>query len=283
MALLLLAPLLYSDPLTAQSLGSLWQTPDQQASTLLQQGNPQAAAELFEDSQWRGTAHFQAKNWLEAAESFGAAANASSLYNKGNALAVAGDYEQALKAYDEALGLEPNADDALRNRDIVAQLLQQQKNQSSEQGDNGEQQSENPENSTADSENSDAQHQSDNESEDASSQDQDERNNNEQSESGSQGDGQPENTDGDNQESQPGSEDTPQSSDAMSEAMEKALQSETEAQMSTFDEALEEQQALEQWLRRVPDDPGGLLRRKFRYETIQRLRQGEEPDEDIRW
>jgi len=283
MALLLLAPLLYSDPLTAQSLGSLWQTPDQQASTLLQQGNPQAAAELFEDSQWRGTAHFQAKNWLEAAESFGAAADASSLYNKANALAVAGDYEQALKAYDEALGLEPNADDALRNRDIVAQLLQQQKNQSSEQGDNGEQQSENPENSTADSENSDAQHQSDNESEDASSQDQDERNNNEQSESGSQGDGQPENTDGDNQEGQPGSEDTPQSSDAMSEAMEKALQSETEAQMSTFDEALEEQQALEQWLRRVPDDPGGLLRRKFRYETIQRLRQGEEPDEDIRW
>ena len=25
----------------------------------------------------------------------------------------------------------------------------------------------------------------------------------------------------------------------------------------------EERQALEQWLRRVPDDPGGLLRRKF--------------------
>ena len=47
--------------------------------------------------------------------------------------------------------------------------------------------------------------------------------------------------------------------------------------------ALEEQQALEQWLRRVPDDPGGLLRRKFRYQTIQRLRNGEEPDEDVRW
>jgi Ca-activated chloride channel family protein len=27
---------------------------------------------------------------------------------------------------------------------------------------------------------------------------------------------------------------------------------------------------MEQWLRRVPDDPGGLLRRKFRHQYTQR-------------
>ncbi len=37
----------------------------------------------------------------------------------------------------------------------------------------------------------------------------------------------------------------------------------------------EKQDALEQWLRRVPDDPGGLLRRKFRYESNQRRRRGD--------
>ena len=37
----------------------------------------------------------------------------------------------------------------------------------------------------------------------------------------------------------------------------------------------EKQDALEQWLRRVPDDPGGLLRRKFRYEANQRRRRGD--------
>ena len=37
----------------------------------------------------------------------------------------------------------------------------------------------------------------------------------------------------------------------------------------------EQSDALEQWLRRVPDDPGGLLQRKFRYETNQRLRRGD--------
>ncbi|MFA5495859.1 MAG: hypothetical protein WC247_13885, partial [Porticoccaceae bacterium] len=31
--------------------------------------------------------------------------------------------------------------------------------------------------------------------------------------------------------------------------------------------------ALEQWLRRVPDDPGGLLRRKFEYQSRQNLLQ----------
>ena len=35
-------------------------------------------------------------------------------------------------------------------------------------------------------------------------------------------------------------------------------------------DAAEQQQALEQWLRRIPDDPGGLLRRKFRYQYQRR-------------
>lgn len=38
----------------------------------------------------------------------------------------------------------------------------------------------------------------------------------------------------------------------------------------------EQQQALEQWLERVPDDPGGLLRRKFLLEYQQRQRNGDD-------
>jgi Ca-activated chloride channel family protein len=34
----------------------------------------------------------------------------------------------------------------------------------------------------------------------------------------------------------------------------------------------EQQQADERWLRRIPDDPGGLLRRKFLYQYSQRER-----------
>jgi len=47
----------------------------------------------------------------------------------------------------------------------------------------------------------------------------------------------------------------------------------------------EQAQALEQWLRRVPDEPGALLRRKFQYESDQRQRRGlrRAPEEDPPW
>ena len=37
----------------------------------------------------------------------------------------------------------------------------------------------------------------------------------------------------------------------------------------------EEQRALDQWLRRVPDNPGGLLERKFQKQYMDRLRRGQ--------
>ena len=42
----------------------------------------------------------------------------------------------------------------------------------------------------------------------------------------------------------------------------------------------EDEQAMEQWLRRIPDDPGGLLRRKFRNEH---QRRGAPADESEDW
>ena len=44
--------------------------------------------------------------------------------------------------------------------------------------------------------------------------------------------------------------------------------------------AQENQQAMEQWLRRIQNDPGGLLRRKFRY---QYQRQGRDQDGNELW
>ena len=37
----------------------------------------------------------------------------------------------------------------------------------------------------------------------------------------------------------------------------------------------EERMAAQQWLRRIPDDPGGLLRRKFLYQYRQRPRRSD--------
>jgi Ca-activated chloride channel family protein len=37
----------------------------------------------------------------------------------------------------------------------------------------------------------------------------------------------------------------------------------------------EQRQAVEAWMRRVPDDPGSLLRRKFQLENERRKREGQ--------
>jgi Ca-activated chloride channel family protein len=63
-----------------------------------------------------------------------------------------------------------------------------------------------------------------------------------------------------------------QESEEDQEESEGNQESEAEEDESSRDE---KQEALEQWLRRVPDDPGGLLRRKFQHETKQRLRRGD--------
>jgi Ca-activated chloride channel family protein len=49
-----------------------------------------------------------------------------------------------------------------------------------------------------------------------------------------------------------------------------------QAQAEPDQQQTEQQQAMEQWLRRVPDDPAGLLRRKFRYQYSQRSRSAEQ-------
>ncbi|MDG1064790.1 MAG: VWA domain-containing protein [Luminiphilus sp.] len=283
LAALLIVPLLSPAPASAQLLSGLWQTPDQRGARALEQGDANAAANLFEDDAWRGTAQYSAENWQDAADSFKKGDDADHWYNQGNALAMSGKLEQALEAFNQSLALMPEAEDALRNRELVEQLLEQQEQQSQEDQDR-EQDSNNDE-SSDDQEGSSEQDQEG----DSQQQDSDDSQGNSESDPSQQNasDGDSGNTspqDGKASDSESAAEtDNDQETTPLSEEMQARLDAQTEEQMGKFDAGLEKQQALEQWLRRVPDDPGGLLQRKFRYETIQRLRQGEEPDEDVRW
>jgi Ca-activated chloride channel family protein len=54
----------------------------------------------------------------------------------------------------------------------------------------------------------------------------------------------------------------------------------TEEQLAELRRLQEQEQAMEQWLRRIPNDPGGLLRRKFRY---QYQRMGKDQDGNDLW
>jgi len=49
----------------------------------------------------------------------------------------------------------------------------------------------------------------------------------------------------------------------------KEQQAAEQAALSPLDK--EKQQALQQWIRKIPDDPSGLLRNKFKYEFQKRI------------
>ena len=273
-ALVSLLLLMVMQPKTAEAAGweDLWLTPDQQGAQRLAAGDASGAAERFDQSVWRGMAEFEVGAYDRAAASFASEPSADALFNQGNALAMQGDLQGAINAYEKSLALEPSAEDAIANRDFIQSLLDQQEDQEQEQQEGEEQSQEDEQSEQNDSSDSDS-------GGDGESSDQ-------QDDSQQAGDGQEDdpNDQGEPQEEseQQAGDQAPNTADEDQQAADQ-LEAATQEQMAKFDEALEEQQALEQWLRRVPDDPGGLLRRKFRYQSMQRLREGDKPDESIRW
>jgi Ca-activated chloride channel family protein len=120
---------------------SWWLTPDQEGQRALKDGDPSRAARLFTDPQRRGYAQIEARQYADAARSLAPLNDAESQYNRGNALAHAGDLSSALSAYDSALKRAP-ADsslhrDAQHNRDLVAKQLKAQEKQAQGAGAQG--------------------------------------------------------------------------------------------------------------------------------------------------
>lgn len=232
--------LLTPPPANAGIWDDIWQRRDQQAHQQLIEGQPETAAILFEDPAWGATADYRSGNYPKAAEYYQQGTDTASKYNLGNAMARLGDYPAAINHYDEVLSIAPDHDDAAFNKALVEKLLEQQQQAS------------------------------------------DQENNEEQDQGGEQGDqerdsqesGEPDES-ADQQEQSDAESDADQQSEEEQEASEGGEPKDQE-QMAEAEQSRDENtDALEQWLRRVPDDPGGLLKRKFQYETKQRLREGD--------
>ncbi|RUR18383.1 tetratricopeptide repeat protein [Legionella sp. km535] len=222
--LIFLMILLSSLQAKAFSWSDLWYTPDQQAQHLMEKGQFKKAKETFERNDWIGSAAYRAGDYEQAAELFKELNNEQGYYNQGNALAHMGQYEQAIDAYNKALKINPDNQDALYNRKLLEELLKKDK----EQKQNKDKDDKNQKNK--DQQNKDQQNK-DQQNKDQQNKDQQ---NNKQDQSKT------------NQDQQEG--------DAQSEAEQ------------------EKQQAKQQWLRLIPDDPGGLLREKFLRDHLRRER-----------
>lgn len=126
---------------SASTWTDLWSTREQQAQRLLPQ-HPDEAAKLFSDPRRRAYAELAAGHNAQAAELLKPFSDANSQYNRGNALARAGQLKDALSAYDSALKQAPQDADIRHNRDLVARALEGQKpppqQQNGQNGQNGQ-------------------------------------------------------------------------------------------------------------------------------------------------
>jgi len=250
----LLLPLLWAPPQDANAFefNDLWLRPDQQGQRLLDAGHPAEAAERFDDFRWKGMALYRAGDYVDAAQAFAQGDEAADHYNRGNALAKQNELEAAIDAYDQALERDPELEAAKRNKALLEDLLRQRKDNPAGDGtDQPPQQNQDP------AQSSDPQA--------AKPQDQQQ-----EEEHSSERDSQP----------APAAKNPSQEADRPSASQsDKPGENAREEQETNPEDAGplgdERRQALEQWLRQIPDDPSELLRRKFWYQQQQ---QRQEPN-----
>jgi len=280
--LLLCAVVLLPMPRSAYALGwhDLWQRPDQRGAQALAAQQPQQAAKLFQDPQWRAAAHYRAGDYQAVLKDLEKQPGAAAAYNRGNALAHLGKYQQALNAYQEALKLDPEFKDASYNRDLVKKWLQPPQSKNKSAGKDQQQQGQQQQDDTQ-SRKQAGQQQAGTKGKQARAQGQQAKgeqgkdqaanpapshkagnkpNSAAQQQAAKQTSGQHNNVTGkDAQDTQQ----NPQGAQGKQTALnDMPTQAAGEAQQSPS----ESEQATAQWLRRIPDDPGGLWRRKFQYQ-----------------
>ncbi|MHC8286394.1 tetratricopeptide repeat protein [Pseudomonas sp. XS1P51] len=244
-------PLLFLMPQKSYAFDfeDLWLRPDQQGLHLLKQKRPAEAAQHFENPQWQGVALYEAGDYSGAAQRFAEGNDAHAHYNRGNALAKSGELEAALDAYEQALERQPDLRPALTNKALVEALLKQKntpKPAEPDKTEGSEGETGTPEQppgaatqpSSKGDPKTDAQSTSPDTEAPATS------------------------------APQPGSNEVPGS--------ELGDEQSTKPPLRPASDSIdgEQRQALEQWLRKIPDDPGELLRRKFWYEQQQHQDQG---------
>lgn len=134
-------------------LANIFQSHDQQAYKAFQRDNFESAEALFENKQWQASSLYRLGRYQEAARLFEQDKSAKGHYNRGNALAFAGDLQGAQKAYHQALKLAPEMQPAKDNLAIIENLLQEQMQQQAQQ--KSQQANSQPENSGQEQQGSD--------------------------------------------------------------------------------------------------------------------------------
>lgn len=281
LVLLLLLPLPKNS--YAYEWQDLWQTKDQQAQQAFAKQDFAKAAEQFKNPDWQAAAQYKAGQYQQAADTLKNPQTADGFYNQGNALAQAGKLPEAIKAYEQALKLKPDDADTKANKAVVEEALKKQQEQKEQQ--------------KQDKKDQEKQSEQDKKEQDKKESDQNKSEKSDQDKQSGKKDDQSNSGDKDGEQQKP-AQDSQQKQDAAQANQDKQKTApKPDEQKSTQEKAAEQaqpekaepkpgeeksaakaaaanetqkqdesQQANEQWLKRIPDDPAGLLKRKFKYQ-----------------
>jgi Ca-activated chloride channel family protein len=209
-----------------------WLRPDQQAMRLWQEQQPAAAAERFADPLWRGAALYQAGQKEKALQAWQQDQTTAALYNAGTVLAEQEKWAEAAQRLQEVLQRQPDHADARHNLQWVQKHLQPQQEKP---GQSGAEQPQGPQQQpSAGPEKG------------------------QETSSGQEGE----------QGKDSSAPERAQAQSAPQPVEGEATQAEQAGRWSPGEgiPQTEAQQTAQFWMRRIPDDPGGLLRRKFLYQ-----------------
>lgn len=291
----------------AFSWRDLWQRADQQAQAELDAGHAPQAQVLAQSPALRGTAAYRAGDYATAMQDFEHGDGADAQYNLGNALAKQERYAQAIAAYAKALKAAPDMADAAANKQAVEDWLKKQQKEQEQQKQQSSKDHQGPDQQQQGSGGTSADQQQDQQSQNGNGQQGDQQResggNSPQGKDSEQNSAQGASaSDQRRQEAtggkpgQSADEKNAQTPSATHEADQKSQQQAQQQFQQSMDQALkndagspgkpsppvrlgarddgsprdEHQQAVEQWMQRIPDDPGGLLRRKFQLEYQRR-------------
>ncbi len=244
--LALVVSLMMPAPVYADVMDKVFKTPDQQGKIAFESEKFDQAAALFERADWSGTAYYRAAQqalkqndqelaegyFLLAKQAFSRAQGVQSKYNEANATAYLGELEEAIGLYQQVIDQQPDHQQAIENKSRLEAMLEQQRQEQQQQ-----QSQQNQQQSQQNQQQSSSQEQSDQQQQ-ADQQGEQQQENEQQSEPDPSDQGDPSNT----PDKQPSDSD------------------------------VENQMQLDNLLKKVPDDPGYLLKRKMMFEYQKRRR-----------
>ena len=249
--------LMVSPDALAFDWNKLWENNNQRARYQFDQGQFEKASELFDIANWKGSSFYRSGDYESALNQWEGIDSEIVNYNRGNALAKLGKLKEALEIYDEVLQKNPQHGDAKHNSQLVEDALKKQQ----------EQQSKKDKSNDKDGEQSEDDQQFLESEQDQESSDSDGQQTTEQSKKN-----QDQSQDNSNTEKTDAADLDQQKAEKF-KANEDAIESkeiETSQVKQVNREKELSEQVTDQWLRKIPDDPSGLLRRKFLYQYNKR-------------